>query len=170
MPAGAPDAGVWLCDNKGETVTVGGAALTFALHALRRLGSCPGAPVPGQISYCEGDATSCTPGQFDGSINGAPFHAEFDASGADPQQWWEDGTIQGGGIFGWSGAPGTPGTGFLVAPASFSDPDSLYCLGSVSYANAGQTTASDLSRLGPCADAVPVSGELDWCAPATPTK
>jgi hypothetical protein len=154
MPAGAPDTGVWLCDTHGETVTPSPPTVTVPLHALRRRGSCPGVPVVGQINY--------QAGVFAGSIDGADFQALLSAGSSGMQ--FEEGEIMGGGMFSWSWAtPTSPGTGVLVTPATFSDPGSLYCVGNISTNVAGQRLLSDLSRLGPCADAAPVPGDLDVC-------
>jgi hypothetical protein len=101
-------------------------------------------------------------GHFDGSIDGAPFHAVIGGAGAGPLA--EGGSLQGGGMFEWKvGAGMTSGTGVLQAPSSFADPGSLYCVGSVLPDLTGETMVANLSRLGRCADAVPVSGDIEVC-------
>jgi hypothetical protein len=168
MPAGAPDAGAWLCDAQGETVTVYSSPeqlfVKTVLHTLRRRGGCPGVAVPGQVSYCDPASSGCPLGTFDGTIDGAPFHAGIDdAIGAAPMDE-EIGDIQGGGMFQWDWSDPNP-TGVLLTPAGFQEPGVLYCAADVSLAptNAGEVVLSGLSQLGPCVSGVAVPGELEVC-------
>ena len=162
MPAGAPNGGAWLCDMQGETISVTGSptpTTKFTLHALRRLGNCPAIPVSGQLGYCDNPSASCSLGALDGSINGAPFHADLGGGILGPSN--EFGDLLSGGMLALELAPQKQGA--LLTPLAFSDPSALYCVGSVSPNPGKATVLSELSRLGSCAEAPAVSGELTLC-------
>jgi len=170
MPTEGPHAGEWFCAGQGTSVTMGDPQKTFTLGSLVRLGACPGTPVAGEIDGCfGGDLLFCPKGtKLTSSLDGAPFD-------------WTSA------VKGWGGAPGyyqifldnggllvldieldTVLGGYLfIAPGS-PDAGAVYCFGGGSLQPGGQGaikfTLTGLSRLGTCADATPVGGELSGCS------
>jgi hypothetical protein len=152
--------GQWICEllapNVSQDIGVGaflGEPVT--LTGLRRLGACPGAPIGGAI-VCQGG--TCALGELGGTMtNGAeimgtggvvdgssPNVAAFDAGGL-----FVNISAQSGGV--------------VRLPDDHPDAGALVCVGSVVVAANGVVTLSELSRLGTCAEAAAIGGELTVC-------
>jgi len=137
---------------------------TTKLTSLRMLGVCPGAPVDAKLQISIITAPS---GLFHflltGTVGGIAFQAASYGSG------FGAGTavLDSGGEFFEGGGlvqEGEPG-GILVMPAGSPDPGAVYCFGGSEDLDYGAVTVlHDLSRLGTCADAPPLSGSLSVCA------
>ncbi len=144
--------GEWLCSPDmplGESV-VGfpaflGPPVTFT--GLRRLGTCPGTPIGGQV-IC--DDTACDLGEIGGTMTGGSPDASL-------MFFFQ------GGLFINLGAESG---GALLLPRDHPDAEALYCVGSVVLKD-NVVTMGKLSRLGRCAEAEPVSGSISVCEGST---
>ena len=159
---------LWICDATGPTVTfkpqeskpeaewVGG-PVQFA--SLRRLGTCPGVPVSGQLTRCD-NAISCTKDGIFGMVDGHAVDAPF-VSGV-----YRDGYTLETGFEGRSllfSGPG-PDPSVFVMPDGSGDPGAIYCIGSNgSDPVTGNQVMGSLSRLGTCAEAEPIAGSVTAC-------
>jgi hypothetical protein len=169
MPVEAPSAGQWFCAGAGSSVSRGADEHRFRLASLSTLGGCPGTPVAGTVSACLGGGLELCPQgtHLTSSLEGAAF--DWSAS-----------------IEGWGGALGLYEVrldngavltldldldavlgGLLLMPADGPDPGAAYCFGGGSLEPGAQNgirfTLSGLSRLGSCAEASPLDGQLDGC-------
>jgi hypothetical protein len=153
-PSSSPTSpGQWLCDPLLPSVPQGMDELTLfflaapvTLTALRRLGTCPGAPVGGEI-VCQGGTGTCDLGDLGGTMTGGVI------DGSSPNMT----VFSDGGLFLDISAQSG---GVLRLPDDHADADALYCVGSVKVAVDGAVTLSGLSRLGTCAEATALGGEL----------
>jgi hypothetical protein len=174
--AGGPSSGI--CDAGHPVVTfttvlVNDLTRVFAttkLTSLRMLGVCPGAPVDAKLQI----STTMTPSGLEpdlltGTIGGVAFQAleqggGFGVGTSEPDLWPGGGEFFEGGGLVQQGGDGDPG-GILVMPAGSPDPGAVYCVGSSEWLDGGAVTVlHDLSRIGTCADAPPLSGSLSVCA------
>jgi hypothetical protein len=154
IPSAAPsDPGQWICDPLLPSIPQGNDELTLSflpapvtLTTLRRLGTCPGAPIGGEI-VCQGSTATCDLGDLGGTMTGgvidgsSPYMTPFFNGGL-----FLDVSAQSGGL--------------LQLPDDNADAGALYCVGSVKVAVDGAVTLSGLSRLGTCAEATALGGEL----------
>lgn len=140
--------GQWLCDLDAPfTATVFGSPELLAgpvtYSHLRRLGTCPGTPIGGEI-VCQG--SSCDLGEIGGTITGvSPDPTEM--------SFFDQGLFVS--VLGDGGA--------LLLPTTHPDAQALYCAGTVVMSDAGVLTIGELSRLGRCDEGTSVSGTVTVC-------
>jgi hypothetical protein len=163
LPPGVPDPRSWFCAIDAPITAIGEPmAITSTLHDLRRLGACPGTPVTGQLVDCD-PVLGCAGGQIQGQLGANDFTIQGAGSNALPGLW-ESNDLPSGGVLvlRWPSI-GATGAGMLRTPNDTSDPGAVYCIGSAVIGAGGKVTLSDVSRLGTCAEAKPVAGELSVC-------
>jgi hypothetical protein len=139
--------------------------VTTRLASLRRLGVCPGAPVDAKLSLSFDPNTPSI--LLTGTVGGTSFQANFyepifgssSVPGASPAQ---AGFFKGGGLL--QQPPDASLPAILVMPAGSPDPGAVYCVGGYEDLDGGAVTVlTNLSRIGTCADAPPLSGSLSIC-------
>ena len=154
--------GLWVCDAPGPTVTippVWTVTTPVKFTSLRRLGTCPGVPVEGQLTRCD-QGIACAKGGVIGTVAGHPVNAAFVGSFA-VNDLVEEVDLAGRGVL--LRDSGLDPTVFMM-PDGTGDAGAIYCIGSVGGDPAtGEATLGSLSRLGTCADAVPIAGSVTAC-------
>lgn len=151
--------GLWVCDETGPLLTLGGELdeiEPITLGALRSLGTCPGKPIDGHLTACD-SGNGCKPWRFEGSIGGQAVLLDGDDDLGDER------TFPGQGVL----APQSGLAPFVLmmptSPADAPDPGALYCVGSITIDPGGNRVLGDLSRLGTCAEAPPIAGAIAAC-------
>ena len=143
--------GQWICESQAPfaETTIGFPAFLanqVTLSKLHRLGTCPGKPIGGEVVCKDG---TCSLVDIGGTITGA----NIDTTLLDLTVFF------GGGMFVNLSAEGG---GMLVLPGDHPDAGAFYCVGSV-VVDGGAVKLENLSRLGTCAEAEPIAGDVAVC-------
>lgn len=171
MPAEGPSPLDVFCVGTGTVLAPPGPA-SYSLRSLRTLGECPGTPVEGQVSislkFAEGSPIEST-------IPGAEFKWSDQVASAGPFQMDNTGErawnidLSNDGVLIVDLYNGAVDGALLMIASSSPDAGAVYCAGSGSVLqDSGNVTPTkivlnDLSRLGTCATAEPIDGEVDVC-------
>lgn len=154
--------GLWVCDAPGPTVTTVPLTTSFqpvTFASLRRLGTCPGVPVEGQLTRCD-KGVACAADGVIGTVAGHPVNATYSGSFATNDLTVET-DFDGRGLLLWDSGPDPS---VFVMPDGTGDAGAIYCIGSVGADPAtGESILGNLSRLGTCADAQPIAGSVTAC-------
>lgn len=151
----------WYCTKEPGKVDIQGleppgdtSTIDFHWSSLRHVDACRGgAPVSGDLEVSDFGLSGDVDGHF--VQNAFSGWSQSDASG--DFILYE---VEGCGYVGLS--PTTPGRSFLLLPDDAGKPQ-LYCIGSVSSAGSEAYSLHGLTKVGGCADATLVEGELSVC-------
>lgn len=168
MPSEGPSPDAWFYDGAVSVITRSKFRYRFSMPSLVRLGTCPGAPIVGEISYDSGS------GLLSGSLDELPIG---DRSGLSSFMYGAHAHVaniyfDSGGVLYVDADGSEVVSGYLlVLGEGLGHPATVYCIGGGSYTRGGDApfpldgeyVMTDLSRLGVPAEMAAVASSLEGC-------